>query len=161
MVKQTVSHIDTKTAIRTKLIHLKSGEVLEDVHLLSCTLTIHKHKAPGYHLLIWKRYSLHSNAWFTVDADDSNANASSKKKTDKVCRLATAEKVLQKACKTLGELKKGILIFIRANQSYHVILSVLGEIKAKLGGDKWKSGMNNEVKNGWIFTKAWDFRIIS
>lgn len=136
MVKQTVSHIDTKTAIRTKLIHLESGEVLEDVAPVESAPNNPQTQGSG--ITYMKRYSYIAMLDLLVDIDDDgNLERKLKERTDKESAdLATAEKTLR-ACKTLGELKEKYIEILKANPKLsRDLVGVKDEIKAKLGGDK-------------------------
>lgn len=136
MVKQTISHIDTKTAIRTKLIHLESGEVLEDIAPVESVPNNPQTQGSG--ITYMKRYSYIAMLDLLVDTDDDgNLERKLKERTDKESAdLATAEKALR-ACKTLGELKEKYIEILKANPKLsRELVGVKDEIKAKLGGDK-------------------------
>lgn len=135
MVKQTVSHIDTKTAIRTKLIHLESGEVLEDVAPVESAPNNPQTQGSG--ITYMKRYSYIAMLDLLVDTDDDgNLERKLKESASKSADLKAAEKALR-ACKTLGELKEKYTKILRANPKLsRELVGVKDEVKAKLGGDK-------------------------
>ena len=136
MVKQTISHIDAKTAIRTRLIHLESGETLEDIAPVESAPNNPQTQGSG--ITYMKRYSYIAMLDLLVDTDDDgNLERKLKERTDKESAdLANAEKALR-ACKTLGELKEKYTKILRANPKLsRELVGVKDEVKAKLGGNE-------------------------
>ena len=124
MVKQTISHIDTKTAIKTKLIHLESGEMLEDIAPVESAPNNPQTQGSG--ITYMKRYSY-----------IAMLERKLKERTDKESANLKAAETALRACKTLGELKEKYIEILRANPKLsRELVGVKDEVKAKLGGDK-------------------------
>lgn len=103
-IKQTISHINEVTAIRTKLTHQESGESIEDLMPV-----VHKPNDPqaqGSGITYAKRYSYVAMLDLLVDQDDdgelSNRLTEASKKSEQIDVIID----LMKMANSLDDLKK-------------------------------------------------------
>lgn len=113
-VKQTITNIDGKTAIRTRLTHIASSQFIEDVSPVA-----HKDNDPqsqGSGITYGKRYAYVAMLDLLVDQDDDGSLASGLTKVAEKQKLvderitifskATSEKELKEAFIASGQLMK-------------------------------------------------------
>lgn len=111
-VKQTITHIDSTTAIRTRLIHITSAEEIEDI--MPVVHKLNDPQAQGSGITYAKRYAYVAMLDLLVDTDDdgnlSNKLTEASQKSEKIdeaiesFKLATSEEQLKKAFIATGKL---------------------------------------------------------
>ena len=136
MVKQSLTHIGEKTAVRTRLIHIESGEEIDEVSPVESAPN--NPQAQGSGVTYMKRYAYIAMLDLLVDTDDDgNLERKLKERAEKEASgVAEAEAALR-AVKSLGELQEKFTSLVKNNPKVaRMVSGVKDEMKAKLGGSK-------------------------
>lgn len=104
-VKQSVTNIDGKTAIRTTLTHIATGQMIEDVAPVESKPGDPQSQGSG--ITYQKRYSYIAMLDLLVDVDDDGSLSHKlKEKSAKITSGVEEAKKALKASKSLGDLQK-------------------------------------------------------
>lgn len=131
-VKQSITNIDGKTAIRTRLIHIGTGQTIEEVAPVESKTGDPQSQGSG--ITYQKRYSYVAMLDLLVDVDDDGSLA--QKLKDKSNKIASGEEEATKAlkaAKSTGELSKIYKDLYSKNPSLgRKLVPLKDEMKAKL-----------------------------